>query len=241
MKTNQGDRMVIPLRVTLSKKEIDTYANKPLREAVKVYKKQLVSRENHIKQLHSSIKDKKNIAMLSFVIDEVMLPMPKLLTKKRLIILSELYDNEYLTSTRLRELMTILKMNSKRTGSDFNYLLNNNLMQVHGKFNYYITDQGRQFVEYFNKNTTIMFFEMLEKRKVFRMPRAKNKAVVSDELRLLRSKNYKMMMQPFWDSSLKRLPRDKGRRCAILWEWMRLNKKEKDDFYLRMLHKWSSK
>ena len=233
--------MVVPVRVTLSRKELDTYANKPLREAAKIYKKQLASREKHIKELHNSIKDKKNIAMLSFVIDEVMLPMPKLLTKKRLIILSELYDNEYLTSTRLRELMTILKMNSKRTGSDFNYLLNNNLMQAHGKFNYYITDQGRQFVEYFHKNTTIMFFEMLEKRRVFRMPRAKNKVIVSDELRLLRSKNYKMMMQPFWDSLLKRLPRDTGRRCAILWEWMRLNKKENDDFYLRMLHKWSSK
>ena len=233
--------MVVPVRVTLSRKELDTYANKPLRDAAKVYKKQIASREKHIKELHNSIKDKRNIAMLSFVIDEVMVPLPRLLTKKRLILLSELYYNDYLTSTRLRELMTILKMNSKRTGSDFNYLLKNNLIKVHGKFNYYITDQGRQFVEYFHKNTTIMFFEMLVKRDSFRMPKAKSKYIASQELRELRSKNYKMMMQPFWDSSLKRLPRDTGRRCAILWEWMRLNKKDKDSFYLRMLHRWSSK
>jgi predicted transcriptional regulator len=241
MKTNQGNRFVLPVNVTLTKKDLDAYANEPLKRAVKVYKKQIASRERYIKKLHDSIKNKKNLIMISYVMDEVMSPMPRLLNKKRLMILAELYDKDYLTESKMRELMVSIQMNPKKTGSDFNYLIDNELIKRHNKFSYYITDKGKQFVEYFSKNTSIMFFNMLAKRDSFKITKAKKKVVISEELSALRSRNYKMMMQPFWDNSITRMPKDRINRCKILWEWMQANKMEQNEFYLRMLHKWSSK
>jgi predicted transcriptional regulator len=240
MKTNQGNRMVLPVKVTLTKKDIDAHVNQPLRDSIKVYKKQLASRDKYIKQLHESLRNKKSLIMMAHVIDEVMQPMPKLLSKKRLLILAELYDKDYVSESRLRDLMVKLNMNVK-TGRDFNYLIENGLIQKHTKYSYYITDQGKQFVEYFDKNTRIMFLNMMSNREGFQIYRAKKKANVSEELKTLRSENYKRMMQPFWDNGLRMMPKNRENRCKILWEWMKENGNTNHDFYLRMLHKWSGK
>lgn len=233
--------MVLPVKVTLTKKDLESYANEPLKETLKVYKKQVASRNKYIKKLHQEIKSKRNVVMAAYVMEEVSSVMPKILTKKRMIILAELYEKEYISESRLRELMKKLDMAVGHTGSDFKQLIDNGLIQKHNRSSYYITDAGKQFVEYFQKTVSSLFGNMLANRGDFRIAQAKKKVVISDKLRQTRSDNYRMMMQPFWDSNLTKMPKDRENRCKILWEWMTKNEKQKDNSYLRMLHRWSSK
>jgi len=241
MKTNLKSKMVLPVKVTLTKKDLESYANEPLKEQVKVYKKQLASRNKYIKKLHESIKSKRNIVMAACVMEEVSSVMPRVLTKKRMVILTELYDKEYVSESKLRELLRKLGIPGSHTGVDFNQLVEHNLIQKHNRQSYYITDSGKQFVEYFQKSVTSLFGKMLANRGEFRVAQAKRKVVMTEELRKQRSDGYRNMMQPFWDNGLNKMPKDREYRCKILWTWMSEKDKKDDKFYLRMLHRWSSK
>lgn len=239
MKTNQKSRVRFPVSVIIPQKDLRHYANEPLKEEVKFLKKQLISREKYIMKIHNEIRNVKKMIMFSCVSDEVVKPMKSFLTKKRLLILTELYDVECLSKQKIYSLMTKLKMNMK-SSVDLKHLIENELVKQLNENNFYITDKGKQFVEYYEKNTKILFSQMLSKRGEIRFKNPKN-YTITDEGRRQRSERYHKMMRPFWDSSLMKIPRDLEFRRATLLNWMKLNEMTEDEFYVNLLNKWSAK
>jgi len=222
----------------------------PYRYALKVLKSMVLKRERYIKKLHRTLRKRDNIIFNIYASNRIYATSSVDLSTKRLVILSYLYNTDYAKLERIRADLKVAGTGVYVKQLDLNFLVNKGLiLKAEDSRYYYISDIGKKKIDYVcelwkssmhyflknkaNKGTTI--FKVAEKDK-------RPRRIFTTEQKEQKSIWYRTMMQPFWESNIKSIPRDLNKRRDVLIAWMD-NKKMRgepiDKLHYEYLQKWS--
>lgn len=211
---------------------------------IAILKKNITSRDNYIKKLHGEIKKTEN-AMYVFIMccrihDKV----------------KELYNISYGDYMILSYISEIDHVNTDRIIKYFKTLdiqISKYRLKKMIEFGYvnkspksgyvYITDIGKKVVTAvvgaMKQDYSYYMNKRFSKKKILIHSRKENYNKYTEEERENRAKYYRVMMKPFWDSDIKKIPRDAMSRYILLKKWMAINVEDaKDPIYTKLLNKW---
>ena len=218
----------------------------PLKQRVKVLEAQVRKRNDYIKQMHFQFKRRKWMLYIGYISNELIKPLPNGVNTKRLMCLFYMYEREFTSLIKMKKDFKELGIPHSYLYSDFKFLERIGLATKDNRNFYYILDKGREVVEYYEKNMKIRFLHMTKIKqddsqlKKEKAPKKENGTKFSPEEIERRRATYHKMMRPFWDSGIKLMPKDKGKRIEILLNWMEV-KGIKDEWYTKLVFNWGSK
>ena len=132
----------------------------PYKERIKVLEAQVKKRNNYIKNMHFQLKRRKWMMYLGYISNQLLKPLPKQLTNKRLMCLFYMYEREFTNVNRMKKDFLELGIPVSNIYTDFKYLINIGLVNKDKREFYFILDKGREVVEYYEKNMKIKFWHM---------------------------------------------------------------------------------
>ena len=232
--------------------DVDSFMNKiivPYKDKIDILEDKVKQRDKYIKNIHKQLRSKSNIIFGLYSSYSIYKLTNKGLSLKRLLILSYLYDIEFATQIMITKYINKIGIKSICGEVDMLFLKKNNLITNAGGSKFvYITDYGRQKVENAASYMTSAMTFFINNKKITNTVNVDKNGVkqkrdrFTEEAKLARSVWYKKMMKPFWDSNIKKIPKDKIIRIEILSSWIEEEKKngnEVDEMYITYLQKWS--
>ena len=216
----------------------------PYKERLKVLEAQVKKRNNYIKNMHFQLKRRKWMMYLGYISHQLLKPLPKQLTNKRLMCLFYMYERDFTNVNRMKKDFLELGIPVSNIYTDFKYLINIGLVNKDKREFYFILDKGREVVEYYEKNMKIKFWHMAGvKQDVSQIKKevspTKECKYSPEELDNRRA-TYVKLMKPFWEQGLKKMPKDRGKRIELLGNWLK-NTGNKDEWYTKRIYSWGSK
>ena len=217
----------------------------PYKQRIKLLESQLKKRNWYIKNMHYQMKRKKWIMYIGYISHNLIKPLPKLLTPKRLLILFYMYEREFTSIIKMRKDLAELGIPVKNIYVDFKFLVGFGLAAKDKRDFYYILDKGKEFVEYYEKNMKVKFWHMAKiKQDISQIKgepnQVKKENKYSKEELDARRKTYVKLMTPFWEQGYKKLPKDPSKRINALVKWMK-ERNVQDEWYTKLIFNWGSK
>ena len=217
----------------------------PYRERIKHLEGIIKKRESYIKNMHYQLRRRKWIMYLGFISHKIMKPLPKKLNVKRMLILFYMYERNFTSIQKIQSDFKQLGVPHTLIHADVNILIGMGLARKDGKGFYYLLDKGREVVEYYEKNTLRMFFNMAKiKQDITQVKEAKEisdkPGKYSEEELKNRADRYRKLMKPFWDTGYTIMPKDNGKRIEIVSAWIKKNRIV-DEWYIKLIFNWGSK
>lgn len=235
----------INISAFINTNELEKSLIAPYKERVKYLESIVKKRDYYIKNMHFQLKKRKWIIYLGYISSELMAPLPKKLNMRRMMILFYMYERNYTITTKLKNDFLELGIPNSKIAFDINYMVSIGLIFKDKRGFYYLSNKGREIVEYYEKNMVKIFLHMAKiKQDISQMKNAndslkKPTKYTEEELKERRLK-YVKLMRPFWDSGYKIIPKDKSKRAKILATWIKKHGVE-DEWYKKLAFDWSSK
>lgn len=217
----------------------------PYKHRLKVLEAQVKKRDYYIKNMHFQLRKRKWIVYLGYISDMIMKPLPRKLSMKRMLILFYMYERNFTSVEKIIKDFKELGAAYGHVRMDIRILVDSDIVIKDGRGFYYLSDKGREIVEYYERNMVVKFLHMAKiKQDVTQMKNAndslKKPSKFSDEELKARRIRYAKMMQPFWDAGYKRMPKDRGKRIDVLLAWIKEHNIQ-DEWYNKLVFNWGSK
>lgn len=210
--------------------------------------KQIIDkRDKYIKSMHKSMRD---IDTTIFVLIDAVKIYRKAkkaynIGEKSMHILSYMNGINMCTIEQINRYMSSVFMPETNTGEMRKLIGKDYVVKIPLPYYFAITDKGKKIIkniyrafrddfDYFKKNKPV---------KVNHKIRTPTGGKYSPEELEKRSQQYRRLMFPFWDGGYKVIPKNRSTRCSYLAEWITNRRKaglEVDDYYMKLLEKWSA-
>jgi hypothetical protein len=226
--------------VSVDREKLEKQLLGPYKERIKVLESLLEKRDNQIYKYHEIIKHPKNSIIFPLVAEEVIKPIKQHISYKKLFVLQYIYDKGILSADKILKYAKELGIKGVGYVTYVKNMHETGFLEKDKHGYYYISDKGKEVVEYYVKNCYILFKELYNNKPYFKKAHfiTYKKKYTEEEIKR-RSDAYKKLMKPFWDSGFTFMIKDVNKRIKILSEWMKKNNIQ-DEYYLRLMMNWSS-
>ena len=226
------------IKFNLQLADLERQFVQPYKDRIKELERLVNKRNKYIYSLHSFIKDKKLVFYASAACLEAIKILPKELTVSRMNILCFLYQKDMVRKSSLLRISKNLRLGKTKNTVDIKNLLELNLIGHEQNNLFFITDKGREFVEYYEAKVRADTIRLLKENLTAVSFAGATK--FSMEERELRRERYMKLMKPFWEAGIKKIPKNIPKRIEILSEYIKKHPKSKD-YYLILMTRWSAK
>ena len=235
LKTKQTNSSI---QLNLQIADLERSFVQPYKQKIKELEKILDKRDKYIIKLHDIARGKRIIFYTAAASHHTIKSLPKRLSVNRMTILCFLYEKDMVRKSDLLRISANLILGQGKYITDIKNLLDLQLIKCENNL-YYISDKGKEFVEYYEGNIRKNVKELLKEslRTTNRFP---TEGKYSEEEKEIRRERYRKIMRPFWDKNIKMIPKDVGKRVQILKEYIDKHPKDKE-YYTNLMLKWSSK
>lgn len=226
--------------VSINDKVLEKKIIGPYIERISFLEKLLEKRETKIYNYHKEFRNPRIAAIFGVVADEVMKPIKGSVNSKKILLLQFLYDKGIVSSDKIVKYAKDLGIKGVGYNTYVNSMHKTGLLQRDKKGYYYISDKGKEVVEYYVKNSFSLFFDLYKSNPKYKWKFDPYSKKFSEEEIEKRRDRYRKMMKPFWDNGYNVMPRNDSEKIKIVTKWMEKHK-VKDEFYTKLLLKWVSK
>lgn len=235
LKTKQTNRSI---QFNLQIADLERNFVQPYKQRIKELEKLVDKRNKYIYNLHNLARDKKLIFYIAASSHYTLKKFPKEVTANRMTILYFLYEKDMVRKSDLLRITSNLVLGEGRYTTDIKNLLEYELIKCENNL-YYISDKGREFVQYYEASIRNGVMKLL-KEAMKTSGKYPTEGKYSEEEKERRRERYRKVMRPFWDRNIKKIPRDVTRRIEILKDYIDKHPEHKD-YYMNLIFKWSSK
>ena len=212
----------------------------PYKDKIRVLESLLEKRNNLIYKYHEMMRSPKNPIIFPIVAEEVIKPIKEHVNYKKLFVLQYIYDKGILSAERIVRYAKELGLKGVGYVAYVKSLYVAGLLEKDKMGYYYISDKGKEVVEYYVRNSYIIFSDLYKnKPRHKKMVDPHAKKYTEEELEK-RRQAYRKLMRPFWESGYTVMIKKPARRIEILSAWMKKNNIT-DEYYTKLMFNWSSK